>query len=154
MSAGPLLAAVEPSAHADVLRAADALAGVPGAGCLLGPDGEILFVNDGWDRFALRNGGAPGALGARLLGKRYGTFIEGLEARAFFDGVWLQVLCGQPVAYRAACDSAEVARAVASSFSPVRLGTRYGALVTHLVLSETPRHAAGVAGLAVAQVSK
>ncbi|MFT3917703.1 MAG: hypothetical protein QM704_27560 [Anaeromyxobacteraceae bacterium] len=131
MSAGPLLSVLEPDARADALRFAEALEALPGSACLLGPGGEILYVNDGWDRFARENGGAPGALGEHLLGKRYASYVGGREPRSFFEGLWLRVVGGQPVSYRDGCDSALVHRKVFTSFTPVRLGASFGALVVH-----------------------
>ncbi len=133
MSAGPLLSALEPDARADALRFADELDGVAGSACLLGPGGEILYVNDGWDRFARENGGAPGALGEHLLGKRYAAYVGGREPRSFFEGLWLRVVGGQPVSYRAECDSDVARRTIFTSFTPVRLGASFGALVVHQV---------------------
>jgi hypothetical protein len=134
VSAGPLLAALEPSARGDALRLAAELEAAGGSACLLGPQGEILYVNDGWDRFALENDGGPGARGEQLLGKRYASFVNGLEARSFFEGLWLRVVAGQPVAYRADCNSAQARRELSTSFTPVRLGTSFGAVVVHSIL--------------------
>jgi len=139
ISAGVLLAVLEPTARGDALRLAAELEGVDGSACLLGPVGEILYVNSAWDRFAAANGGAPGAQGAALLGKRYASFLTGLEARSFFDGVWLRVVAGQPVAYRAGCDSAEARREISTTFTPVRLGLSFGAIVVHSVAGVSRR---------------
>ncbi|MFO0585279.1 MAG: hypothetical protein U0229_23615 [Anaeromyxobacter sp.] len=138
MSAGPLLSALEPDARADALRFADELDALAGSACLLGPGGEILYVNDGWDRFAHENGGAPGALGEHLLGKRYASYVGGREPRSFFEGLWLRVVGGQPVSYRAECDSARERRKLFTSFTPVRLGASFGALVVHELAVEEP----------------
>lgn len=133
MSAGPLLSALEPDARAEALRLARELDAVAGSACLLGPGGEILYVNDGWDRFARENGGAPGALGEHLLGKRYASYVGGREPRSFFEGLWLRVVGGQPVSYRAGCDSDVARRTMSTSFTPVRFGSSFGAIVVHVI---------------------
>jgi hypothetical protein len=143
VSAGPLLATLEPSARGDALRLAAELEAAGGSACLLGPQGEILYVNDGWDRFATENDGGAGVGvgGEHLLGKRYASFVNGLEARSFFEGLWLRVVAGQPVAYRADLDSKASRREISTSFTPVRLGTGFGAVVVHSILMglERPR---------------
>lgn len=110
----------------------------PHSACLLGRGGEILFVNAAWNRFAAENGGAPGCLGERVVGKTYFNFIDGAAPRAFFEGVWLRVLAGRSVTLRSECSTPTVVRELSSLFLPVTLGGDPGAAVIHSVTRSSP----------------
>lgn len=110
----------------------------PNSACVLGEGGEILAVNAAWDRFAAENGGAPGCIGATVIGKTYFNFIDGGPPRAYFEGAWLRVLAGRAVTVRSECSSAEVVRQLSSLFLPVRIAGVPGAAVIHSVLRVDP----------------
>lgn len=122
----------------DLGRLRLALATEPSPACLLGPGGEILAVNEAWDRFARENGGAPGCLGAQLLGKTYFNYIDGTGPRAYYEGLWLKVLAGAEVTVQSECSSAAVIRELRSCFTPISLGGDRGACVVHTVVAQRP----------------
>jgi hypothetical protein len=118
----------------------------PHSACLLGRGGVILFVNAAWDRFAVENGGAPGCLGERIIGKTYFNFIDGAAPRAFFEGAWLRVLAGRPVTLRSECSTGTVSRELSTRLLPITVGRDPGAAVIHeverIVPVEAPRECA------------
>lgn len=114
----------------------EALASVSASACLIGEAGEIVHVNDAWERFARENDGAPLCLRANLLGKNYFDFIEGEAPRAFYAGVWLRAVRGLPVTVPGECNAPGRRRRIISEFLPVRLPGQYVVAAIHRVTHE------------------
>jgi hypothetical protein len=104
-----------------IREAREALAVAPSPACLLDPRGVILYVNPAWDRFAEQNGGAPGALGSRVVGTRWLDHVRGQEVRAHHEALLEAVLDGSraDVAARGECNTPDTFRLVVSRFARI-----------------------------------
>ena len=66
---------------------------------------RIVEVSDGWDRFALDNGG-PGACASHVVGRRLVDAITGDPTRMFMTAILMRVrVSGQPETVPYRCDS-------------------------------------------------
>jgi hypothetical protein len=94
--------------------------------CLLDVRGVIRFVNPAWDRFASENGGAPGALGAAVVGTAFLDHVAGHEVRAHHARLLERALAGQGwsgVVQLGECNSPTEARLIAARFERVLSGS-------------------------------
>ena len=125
---------------------AEVLDGEAGSACLLDPVGVILWVNRAWDRFAQENGGAPGALGASVVGSPFLDHICAGEVRSQHAAALARarsLIAPAPVGgvvLVGECNSDRVARLMASRFEPLRAqdGTLLGISAVYTFLREGP----------------
>jgi hypothetical protein len=128
-----------------VLAAAQAvLARETNSACLLDARGVIRFVNEGWDRFARENGGAPRALGAAVIGTPWLDHVVGDEVRAHHARLLERARAGQGwggVVHLGECNTPTEARLVVSRFERVLSGPKgepVGIAAVYTVLTARP----------------
>jgi hypothetical protein len=121
-------------------RAREALAGERDPACLLSPEGRYLFCNEAWDAFARRNGGDPGCLGERVVGRPWQEFVAGDEVRRVLARVLASALSGAPRLVQGECNSPTVGRRTASTYQAIRdgRGVPVGLAAVHAIVLEAP----------------
>jgi PAS domain-containing protein len=117
----------------------DTLDAEPWPACVLDRSGDIVRVNDAWDRVAAET---QGPLGAEVLGTRWSAYIRGEELRAWYEAVLDRVLTrGVGESHRCDCNTPDRFRLFSSRFEPLRKHRsteRVGVLVLTSMLEEAP----------------
>jgi hypothetical protein len=132
---------LQQNALATVIRG---LAAEKSPACLLDTQGTFLFVNDAWDRHALQNGGAPGCLGAALIGTSWLTHIRGEEVQRFHAALFERALRSRsprprPVIQVGESNTPTTAALVSSRLELIQQGDEpFAVSVVHTTIRERP----------------
>jgi hypothetical protein len=121
-------------------RARQALAHERESACILSPEGVYLFCNEAWDAFAERNGGAPGCLGAAVVGRPWQDFVSGEPVRSVLARVLDAAMRGAPRTVPGQCNSPTLGREMASTYQAIRTqeGEVLAVAVVHAIVREVP----------------
>ena len=105
--------------------------------CILDGEGNIIKVNQGWDRFAAENNGPSSDWGNYLAVCREATGDCAPSAQKLAEGIE-KVLRNQQESYTSdyACHSDTDNRWFQVSVSPLRLANKSGAVVSHTCITE------------------
>lgn len=110
----------EADSHALLNDVRNVLAAERDSACLLDTAGRILFCNEAWDRFAVANGGAPGALAGAVVGRLWSSCLVGTVVVQEFSTVLGRALAGDALSVATECNTADVGRILMCQFQPVQ----------------------------------